>query len=138
MDPCLNWASSSFGPGSGCFVGPIFLSWPIIWAPIFKPYQLPPSPCVQAMWARAIIISMSIAISTCRFRLALIVAINQVLIMTLGFCARLFRFDDLFGFTFLWSLGALFIWRSRSSLLLDLRRILGFSRAFLVCAVRFL
>ena len=29
------------------------------------PYQLPPSPCVQTAWARAVIISATVAISTC-------------------------------------------------------------------------
>ena len=29
------------------------------------PYQLPPSPCVQTAWARAVIISTTVAISTC-------------------------------------------------------------------------
>ena len=29
------------------------------------PYQLPPSPCVQIAWARAVIISATVAISTC-------------------------------------------------------------------------
>ena len=52
-------------------------------APISKPYQLPPSPCVQTAWARAVIVPASIGISTCLFRLALIVAISRVLIMTL-------------------------------------------------------
>ena len=31
------------------------------------PYQLPPSPCVRAAWARAVILPMSLAISTCSF-----------------------------------------------------------------------
>ena len=29
------------------------------------PYQLPPSPCVRTAWARAVIISATVAISTC-------------------------------------------------------------------------
>ena len=86
MDSWAKEASSSFGPGLVCSVGPIF-----------KPYQLPPSPCVRIAWARAVIVPVSFAISTCRFRSALIAAISRVLIMTLGFRARLFRFDDLFN-----------------------------------------
>ena len=79
--------------------------------PNFKPHQLPPSLCVRMAWARAVIVPMSFAISTCRFGLALIAAISRMLIMTLGFRARLFRFDDLFNFASLWSLILLFIWR---------------------------
>ena len=111
MDSWANWASSSFGPGSGCSVGPISHLWPDVWAPIFKPYQLPPSPCVRIAWARAVIVPVSFSISTCRFRLALIAAISRVLIMTLGFRARLFRFDDLFNLAPPWFLNLLFIWR---------------------------
>ena len=113
MGSWTNWASSSFGPalGSGCAVGPAFLLWPIVWAPNFKPHQLPPSPCVQIMWARAIIIPVSFTIFTCRFGLTLIAAISRMLIMTLGFGARLFPFDDLFNSTPLWFLNFLFIQR---------------------------
>ena len=68
--------------GSGCFIGPPSLLGPSGWAPIFKPYQLPPSPCVRTAWARAVIIPASVAISTCRFGLALIAVISRVLIMT--------------------------------------------------------
>ena len=88
-------------------------------APIFKPHQLPPSPCVRTAWARVVIVPPSIAISTCLFGLTLISAISGVLIMTLWvshqsflpFCSSLF-FDDLFSFEFLWSLSFLFIWCS--------------------------
>ena len=66
--------------------------------PIFKPYQLPPSPCVRIAWARAVIVPASIAFPTCPFGLALIAAISRTLIMIFGFRARLFRFDDLFSF----------------------------------------
>ena len=61
-----------------------------VWAPNFKPHQLPPSPCVQIMWTRAIIVPVSFTISTCRFGLTLIAAISRMLIMTLGFRACLF------------------------------------------------
>ena len=113
MDPWANWASSSFGPGSGCSVGPISHLWPNRMGAFFffKPYQLPPSPCVRIAWARAVIVPVSFAISMCRFRLALIATISQVLIMTLGFRARLFRFDDLFNLAPPWFLNLLFIWR---------------------------
>ena len=97
MDPWANGASSSFGTGSVCSVGPIFHLWSDVWVSIFKPYQLPPSPCVRIAWARAVIVLVSFTISTCRFGLALIAAISRVLIMTLGFRARLFHFDDLFN-----------------------------------------
>ena len=82
-----------------------------VWAPNFKPHQLPPSPCAQIMWARAIIIPVSFTISTCRFGLTLIAAISRMLIMTLGFRARLFPFDDLFNSMPLWFLNFLFIQR---------------------------
>ena len=87
-----NWASPFLGrhSGLGCFIGPTSPLWPNGWAPIFKPHQLPPSPCVRIAWARAVIVPVSFAISTCRFGLALIAAISRVLIMTLGFRARLF------------------------------------------------
>ena len=52
-------------------------------ATIFKPHQLPPSPCVRTAWARAVIAPPSIAISTCLFGLTLITSISGVLIMTL-------------------------------------------------------
>ena len=89
-------------------------------APIFKPHQLPPSPCVRTAWARAVIVPPSIAISTCLFGLTLIAAISRVLIMTLwvsrlSFLPSFFFFlfpDDLFSFEFLWSLSFLFIWCS--------------------------
>ena len=114
MDPWANGASSSFGPGSVCSVGPIFHLWSDVWVPIFKPYQLPPSPCVRIAWARAVIVPVSFAISTCRFGLALIAAISRVLIMTLGFRARLFHFDDLFNPAPPWFLNLLFIRRFRA------------------------
>ena len=34
-------------------------------SPFFKPYQLPPSPCVQCVWAKAVNFLVSDAISTC-------------------------------------------------------------------------
>ena len=36
------------------------------------PYQLPPSPCVRTVWARAVIIPATVAISTCLFGYGLI------------------------------------------------------------------
>ena len=111
MDPWANGAFPSFGPGLVCSVGPIFHLWSDVWVPIFKPYQLPPSPCARIVWARAVIVPVSFAISTCRFGLALIAAISRVLIMALGFRARLFPFDDLFNSTPLWFLNLLFIQR---------------------------
>ena len=36
-----------------------------ILGPFLSPYQLPPSPCVQTAWARAVIIPATVAISTC-------------------------------------------------------------------------
>ena len=36
-----------------------------IFGPFLYPYQLPPSPCVRTAWARAVIISATVAISTC-------------------------------------------------------------------------
>ena len=108
-----NWTSPFLGRYSGLsyFIGPASPLGPGGWAPIFKPHQLPPSPCVRIAWARAVIVPVSFAISTCRFGLALIAAISRMLIMTLEFRARLFRFDDLFNFASLWSLILLFIWR---------------------------
>ena len=40
--------------------------------PSLHPYQLPPSPCVRTAWARAVIISATVAISTCLLRYGLI------------------------------------------------------------------
>ena len=85
------------------------------------PISCPPSPCVRTAWARAAIILVTIAVSTCLFGLTLIAAISGVLMMTLWvprlffipFCFPLFP-DDLFSFEFLWSLTFLFIWCSRT------------------------
>ena len=45
---------------------------PLLWglasgpvSPFFKPYQLPPSPCVRREWARVVTFLVSDAISTC-------------------------------------------------------------------------
>ena len=45
---------------------------PLLWglasgpaSPFFKPYQLPPNPCVWRAWARAVTFLVSDAISTC-------------------------------------------------------------------------
>ena len=80
----VHWASPFLGrhSGSGCFIGPASLLGPSGWAPIFKSHQLPPSPCVRTAWVRDVIVPVSIAISTCRFGLALIAVISRVLIMT--------------------------------------------------------
>ena len=123
-----NRASSFLGrhSGLGCFIRPTSPLWPDGWAPIFKPHQLPPSPCVRIAWARAVIVPVSFAISTCRFGLALIAAISRGLIMTLGFRARLFRFDDLFNFASFYLFGD-FVLCS----LPNLRWVLGFSLVFL-------
>ena len=43
-----------------------------IFNPFLSPYQLPPSPCVRTAWARAVIISVTVAISTCLLRCGLI------------------------------------------------------------------
>ena len=97
-------AHRSFGLVSGMF------------GPFSYPHQLPPSPCLRIAWARAVVIPVTIAISTCLFGLILIAAIRGVLMMTL-WVSRLFfipsRFplflDDLFSFEFFWSFTLLFI-----------------------------
>ena len=45
---------------------------PLLWglasghaSPFFKPYQLPPSPCVRRAWARAVTFLVSDVTSTC-------------------------------------------------------------------------
>ena len=45
---------------------------PLLWGlasgptnPFFKPYQLPPSPCVRRVWERVVTFLVSDAISTC-------------------------------------------------------------------------
>ena len=50
---CFNERASSLGLVSGPA------------SPFFKPYQLPPSPCVQCAWARAVTFLVLDAISTC-------------------------------------------------------------------------
>ena len=50
---CFNGRASSLGLVSGPA------------SPFFKPYQLPPSPCVRCAWARAVTFLVSNAISTC-------------------------------------------------------------------------
>ena len=42
----------------------------------FKPYQLPPSPCVRNAWARAVTLLVSVAISTCLFGAGLVKALS--------------------------------------------------------------
>ena len=41
----------------------------------FKPYQLPPSPCVQNAWAKAVTLLVSVATSTCLFGAGLVRAL---------------------------------------------------------------
>ena len=93
---CWTWASlvithhrppgfSFLGPtlGARMLYWPAYLLGPSGWAPIFKPHQLPPSPCVRTCVGKGCNCScVSIAISTCRFGLTLITAISQVLIIT--------------------------------------------------------
>ena len=50
---CFNGCASSLGLVSG------------LASPFFKPYQLPPSPCVRCEWARAVTFLVPDAISTC-------------------------------------------------------------------------
>ena len=54
---------------------------PLLWglasgpaSPFFKPYQLPPNPCVQRAWATAVTFLVSDAISTCLLRAGLVKA----------------------------------------------------------------
>ena len=42
--------------------------------PIFLTHQLPPNPCVRIAWARAVILLVSVAISTCLLGVGLIKA----------------------------------------------------------------
>ena len=57
---CFNGRASSLGLASGPT------------SPFFKPYQLPPSPCVWCPWARAVTFLVSNAISTCLLRVGLV------------------------------------------------------------------
>ena len=50
---CFNGRASSLGLASGPA------------SPFFKPYLLPPSPCVRCAWARAVTLLVSDAISMC-------------------------------------------------------------------------
>ena len=57
----------------------VSLDWPLPWAwrvglraLFFKPYQLPPSPCVRYTWARAVTCLASGAISTCLLGVGLV------------------------------------------------------------------
>ena len=63
-----NWTSVlGWRQGPGCFTGRAsslgLASGPA--SLFFKPYQLPPSPCVRYAWARAVKFLVSGAISTC-------------------------------------------------------------------------
>ena len=63
-------------PGPRVFTGLAFFlgfgKW--AFAPIFKPYQLPPSPCVRQECARAVLFLESDATSTCLLRASLVKA----------------------------------------------------------------
>ena len=61
---CFNGRTSSLGLASG----PASL--------FFKPYQLPPSPCVRCAWARAITFLVLDAISTCLLGAGLVRALS--------------------------------------------------------------
>ena len=67
---CGEWTELSFlvwHQGLGCFIG-LVSSLGLASGPaclFFKPYQLPPSPCVRYAWARAVSFLVSGAISTC-------------------------------------------------------------------------
>ena len=57
-------------PGIGCLIG-LAHSLGLASGParlFFKPYQLPPSPCVLGAWTRAVTFLTSDVISTCQFR----------------------------------------------------------------------
>ena len=62
------WALvSGWRQGPGCFIG-LASSLGLASGPerlFFKPYQLPPSPCVRYTWERAVTFLVSDAISTC-------------------------------------------------------------------------
>ena len=45
-------------------------------SPFFKPYQLPPSPCVRYAWARAVTFLVSDEISTCLLGVGLVRALS--------------------------------------------------------------
>ena len=45
-------------------------------SPFFKPHQLPPSPYVRNAWARAVILLVSVAVSTCLFGAGLVKALS--------------------------------------------------------------
>ena len=57
---CFNGRASSLGLASGPA------------SPFFKPYQLPPNPCVQCAWARAVTFLVSDTISTCQLGAGLV------------------------------------------------------------------
>ena len=50
-------------------------------APIFKPYQLPPSPCVRRACARAVSFLESDATSTCLLRAGLVRALPPLYVL---------------------------------------------------------
>ena len=59
---CFNGRTSSLGLASGPA------------SPLFKPYQLPPSPCVRCAWARVVTFLVSDSISTCLLGVGLVKA----------------------------------------------------------------
>ena len=62
---CFTGRTSSLGLASG----PASL--------FFKPYQLPPSPCVRYTWAKAVMFLVSGAISTCLLGAGLVRALSS-------------------------------------------------------------
>ena len=59
---CFNGRASSLGLASGPA------------SPFFKPYQLPPNPCVRCAWARVVTFLVLDAISTCLLGAGLVMA----------------------------------------------------------------
>ena len=116
-------AHCSFGLVSGMF------------GPFLYPHQLPASPCVRTVWARAVIIPATVAISTCLLGLVNpdrphTWCVNDdtlgfALVFSYSLCFPLFL-ADLFRFEFLWSYTFLYIWCSCISL------SPGFSSVYLV------
>ena len=69
--------------GLGCFIG-LASSLGLESGPahlFFKPYQLPPNPCVRYAWARAVSFLVSGAISTCLLRVGLVRALLSLYVL---------------------------------------------------------
>ena len=76
----MDWAFVlSWSQGLGCFIGRAsslgLASGPA--SPFFKPYQLPPSPCVRSVWARAVTFLVSGVIATCLLCAGLVRALSS-------------------------------------------------------------